>query len=130
MSEKENGKSKIEIIRIGLEGLDIEAELEAVRQKELPKVDLSSLKLKTKKPKVDPIEAKVKIIADKLISIAETDKFMTKDAIISEAAVAADQFGRLIQRVQVYLRRDDTWALQKLKKGDLQYYYVIKFGNA
>ncbi len=120
-------KPKIDLVRIGLDGIDVEAELASAANAPA-KIDFGGMKVRVIKPK-DPIEAKVKLIADKLISIADTEKFLSKEGIISEASVAEAQFGRLVQRVQSYLRRDDIWALQKLKKKGTIYYYVIRFGE-
>ena len=122
-------KPKIDIIRIGLDGLDVEAEL--VLANDVPKTDFSGIKVKVIKPK-DPLEGKAKFIADKLADmskagLSEAGRFMTKEMIIQDAGITDDQFNRLISKVQSYLRHEDKWALQKLKKKSVQYYYVIQF---
>lgn len=118
-------KPKIDLVKIGLDGLDIEAELEANASK--PNVNFEGITLKVIKPK-DPLEDKVVPIVEKLIKIAPNG-FMTKDEIIRLAEIPDDQVNRLITKIQGYLRREDTWALQKAKKKGIIYYYVIKFSE-
>lgn len=116
-------KSKSDLVKIGLDGVDITAEINETGP--TPLIDFSGIKTKAVKPK-SLIESKMHIIVDKLISI-NPDGFLTRDEIIRLAEIPEEDLSRLVRRVQSYLRRDGQYVLQRAKKNGVYQYYVIRY---
>lgn len=116
-------KPKIDLVKIGLEGVDISAEINELGP--APLVDFSCIKTKAIKPK-NIMEYKANIIVEKLVSI-NPEGFLTRDEIIRLAEIPEEDLSRLVRKVQFYLRRDGQYVLQRTKKNGVYQYYVIRY---
>lgn len=116
-------KPKIDLVKIGLDGIDILSDINETGP--TPLIDFAGMKLKSLKPKED-FEGKIATFIEKLISI-NPNGFMTKDEIIRSFDIAESDLNRFLSKVRSYLRRDGQWVLQRNKKSGVYQYYVIRY---
>jgi len=123
---------KIEILKVGLDEIDIEREIMAQKDDDII-IDpqrFSTLKPVSKRKREKLIwDDRVKRAVDHLIKAKESEKMVSKEELIQTADIEQKQLSGFITRLKAYLRRDDIWTLQTKIKKQVRFYYLIRFSD-
>ena len=129
----EDKKPEIEIVEIGSD-IDIEARIREMTDQPI-KVSEDRLDgLKPQKSKAERDQDRWETKMNNLRAIFEerlkTDNiYVSKNEIMESVGINDGQFSGFITRFRNYLRRDDTWTIDKKRIKKVLHYYFIRFGG-